>query len=438
MHDDKAQSAMVLPPWLVGSEAQEPLREAVSRARWLLASYWALLLSGYAVLFAVAALYWHGGATALATLGTLGLTSLVGTVAGNLVAMRRLKVWVIHVVVVLSIVGACLMAPVLGVATLWVVAFLWSVSGGFHALQRKFSLWSLWVPLICWTGAILTLVERTGMGRWQSGEKHSIWNPLAFGLLVVMVLFFFVFFAGQENYHLRVWQAGGNMGASRFETQALKSSLRLTGRGALALVFMALAVSGAVALVSPYLFRTRHESGSRDRQQRPSAEPREQPPRPPAFDADGLREAMRRALRRTREEAKEVLPFVPLFFLNRPLRRLFLMWRWRRRGQAPGARAQGLWRYVTLGLDDAQLGAKAGESLEEMVTRINTARAASGLAPVEGLAESASVYGRLRYGLGIPLGALDSLEQQSALAFRSVRESMSRWARLKSWWRQLH
>jgi len=49
---------MILPPWWRGGSPREPLSEALSRARWLLATYWLLLVSGYVVLLGVAFRYW--------------------------------------------------------------------------------------------------------------------------------------------------------------------------------------------------------------------------------------------------------------------------------------------------------------------------------------------------------------------------------------------
>lgn len=57
---DDLRRPMILPPWWRGGTPREPLAEAFSRARWLLATYWLLLVSGYVVLLGVAFRYWGG------------------------------------------------------------------------------------------------------------------------------------------------------------------------------------------------------------------------------------------------------------------------------------------------------------------------------------------------------------------------------------------
>jgi hypothetical protein len=146
---------------------------------------------------------------------------------------------------------------------------------------------------------------------------------------------------------------------------------------------------------------------------------------------------MRRVAREAEEQGKSALPFVPLFLLRRPMRRAWLLWRLRRRKGAASARAANLWRYILIGLGDAHASPRAGETLEELVARVNAARNAAGLAPAAGLGESVAVYERVRFGLGIPQGAVDALHDSAGHAFAEVRAPLGPWARLKGWFRKL-
>jgi hypothetical protein len=57
--------------------------------------------------------------------------------------------------------------------------------------------------------------------------------------------------------------------------------------------------------------------------------------------------------------------------------------------------------------------------------------------PAQGLADAAKQYQRMRFGLGIPAGALDDLRGHVESAFRNVRAPLDEWKRFKSWWRKI-
>ncbi len=433
---------IVLPPWLVGSDAGEPFLRAAWRARWLLASYWLLTLSGYGVLGAMAVGYWRGGPAVLHTVATLGITSLAGVVVGNVVALARGRVWMIHLGVASTLFGSCVMVPVLGVATLWVVTFLWSVASGYHCLQRKFSLWALWVPVVCWGAGMLTLADRSGgFQRWQSGDKSAFWNLPALALLLTLVVLFLTYLSAQEGYHARVWRSEAGQERARLTRHGGREPVRLTGRGLVALLSLAVLVSGATALVSPYLFRSA-PARRREGQEAPARRPPRAsapPSSPPRFDVEGVLQALRRAARQARDQGRDLLPFVPLFLLNRPARRWWLLRRLRRPvgSVPPSERASRLWRYVTIALGDLDAAPRPGETVEDVAARVNAARRAQGLAEAQGLADSAARYARIRYGLGIPAGALEALQGDAEAAFVDVRAPLPLRRRVACWWRRI-
>jgi hypothetical protein len=428
---------LVLPPSLAGGVAPEGLREGFARARWLLGAYWLLTGTGFALLLLVAALYWHGSSS-FASLVALAVSSLLGVALGNVLGLLRVRAgWVGLTVVGLTLL-TCVGAIGMGaVVVFYVLMFLWSVGCGHLTVQRRFSLGTLWVPVICWTAVMLTILDRAGrMHAWQGGQKEGVWEPATLTLLLLLVLMFFVFLAAQEHYHTLAWQAAGAGGAATLERHRVKGAMRFTKRGMAAIVVLTLLVGGSVATVSPYLWRTAPAPRRENREQTPSPPPG--PPRQsPDWDGEALRRALRRIAREAEEQGKNALPFVPLFLLNRPLRRWWLLRRLRRRRGAASERAQNLWRYVTIALDDGGLGPRPGERLDELVTRVNTTRAAQNLGRAEDLAETVAVYDRVRFGLGIPHGAMDVLHESAARAFVSLRQPLGTWARVWAWFRSI-
>jgi len=65
------------------------------------------------------------------------------------------------------------------------------------------------------------------------------------------------------------------------------------------------------------------------------------------------------------------------------------------------------------------------------VTRVNTTRAAQQWGRADALEETAAVYDRVRFGLGIPHGAMDALQDSAERAFVSLRQPLGPWARAK-------
>ena len=428
------RAPIVLPPWLVAGLAREPLRETFARARWLLASYWLLTASGYAVLVATAVTWWHGEATYAVA---LVLSSLVGALVGNLLGLLRVRTWVVQVGihVLLFATGLAMMSAPLVVAATF--SALWSVGCGHIALQRRFSLWSLWIPVICWTAAIITALSQAGrLHAWQAGHKEGVWQPLTLAMLFLVVVEFFIFLAGQESYHGQVWQAGAVTTPVTLTKQRAVGATRVTKRGVFALLAFALVATLLTAKIAPYLWRTGPQDGRRrDDEPPPSQRPREAP----RADWDALARALERAAREAQERGEDVLPFLPLFLLNRPLRRLWLLRHWRRPVYpvTPTERASNLWRYVVIALGDVECRPKTGETHEQAVERLIQVRAAHGGPLPDGLAETRELYERVRFGLGIPTGSLEALQAHAERAFVTVRAPMSAWQRVKSWWRKL-
>ncbi len=433
------RAPMNLPPWLVAGVAREPFGETLARARWVLGSYWLLLASSFVVLFATAVTWWHGD---LAITAIMLVSSAAGVAVGNALALLRIRPWVVQVAVHGTLILACLSMAGGIPPTLVVVlfSFLWSLAGGHLTLQRRGSLATLWIPMVCWTAAIVTILEKNGrLHTWQSGHKEGVWQPVTLLLLFTVIVEFFFFLAGQEHYHAQVWQAGATAAPASLTHHRSVGATRITKRGALAVLVFAAVSSAFVAKVAPYLWRTgpaERSDGERDRDRdRPRGRPREAP----EPDWDALGRSIKRAFREAERQARDVLPFVPLFLLNRPLRRLALLRHLRRplRPVTPSERANNLWRYVLIALGDVKMAPATGEALDQAIERVARVRDERGEPLPEGLRETCEVYQRIRFGLGIPTGSVEALQSSAERAFVTVRAPMTRWQRVASWWRKI-
>ncbi len=463
---------MTLPPSLWGSTPREPLRESIRQARWLLISYWVLLVSGYLALIAVIAAYENVLKAAEMAL-MWALPSLCGAAAGHVVAMLRVRAWIVWVTVIgisIAVVIPLAAAPPLLKAT---IAFLWSFACGHLAIQRKASLSAIWIPIICWAGAIITLLEREGrLHVWLNGDKGAIWQPVPLMLLFMAVTEIFLFFAGQEHFHTTVWQA--HTGHETALRRHAGGGARLTGRGIVALVLFSALICAAVALLSPYLWRTGPRQGNgnggsgqqsgnqsgngngngtgdgtgngtgsggsaRDGSGGGGGGGTGGGGGETEFDPDAVGRSLDRARREAERSASYLWPFIPLFLLSRPLRRAFLLRHLRRPLWRinPSRRARNLWRYVLIALGDAGIKRVVSDSIDDEVRKIDAVRAQRGISPADGLGDAAKQYQRMRFGLGIPPGALDELRGHSERAFGSVRAPLDEWQRFKSWWRRI-
>jgi hypothetical protein len=448
---DDLRRPMILPPWWRGGTPREPLSEAFARARWLLATYWLLLVSGYVVLLGVAFRYWGADEELLALLPILVGASTVGVALGNLLALLRLRGWVVQSVVWFAIVAlTCTVAIAAGPHVAGgAIAFLTSVGCGHAAMQRRALLTTLWIPAVCWVGAMLTVIDQHGgVRQWEAGLKDGVWDPTALALLGTLVALYFAFLAGQARYHHAVWAAGATDTPTTV-TEHHKSHPRgLSRRGALALVLLTLLVTASVAAVAPYLWRTGARDGHhpgdgvsdpRGRNRRQPGDPDRPGRRAPRPDAQALRDALRRAARKARGQAEDLFPFVPLFFLNRPVRRWWRLRRLRRGGRAeePTKRALRRWEYVTVALGDVGLRVLPGDTVDELVAKVSAQRAAKGLPPIPELGAAAAEVDRVRFGLGIPAGTLEALEAHAVRAYEAIRAPMTRWQQVACWWRRM-
>lgn len=418
---------------MTGRVSDAPLARA---ALW---AYWTFTVGGLcALVFAVLAYERYVGERDHRVLAYLFLGGLGGTALGNLLALRRVRV-----VVVLAAAGLlCLVPAVLAKGgaggEIWALfyAFVFGTACGHLALQHRFELAASFLPVVGWGGAILVILNSERRASVWAEDKVSAWLPVPLLLLALGSVAFVAFLAGNQAHRLAVWQALGT--ARRPSARVAVARRRRRGRGSLlAVVVIGLFAFGASAVLSPYLWRT----GRGDRPADDGA-----PSRATGDEDDGssgspldwerLGEAVIRVVEQVKETGKRWLPFIPIMFLNRPARRLWLLRQLRRPlwRVSPTARVEGLWRLVRIACADAGVRPRPQDSIAELV-----ARAGQRLPPEEAgrLAALGARYRRVRYGLGIPPGEPRALLPEAERAFRALRADLTAWQRVASWFRRL-
>ena len=162
-------------------------------------AYWLLLLCGLAAL-TVARL------DELDSMLSLWLGAVIGTAFGQILAWRRMRLWLVGVIVLNSMwLGALLMMPFWalfkGLADPWmslqvsVFAFAPAALCGYLALTERGGLAAFWFPAVLWTLAIL---DRPG---GTSLADHGSWL-----LLSALAVLFLAFLHARETRRLALWR----------------------------------------------------------------------------------------------------------------------------------------------------------------------------------------------------------------------------------------
>lgn len=181
------------------------------------------------------------------------VSTLAGHVAGNLLGLAGLRLLPVSMLFVLLFVGATLSGIALGPIALFLFVATFSALGGYLGIASRLDVVAAWYPLsFCVGGALVWMNRHGAIATFRSGSKHALWDPFTIVCLAGGVFLMLVFLATRSALGLTVWQevarpkgTGGEVAVAR------------PGRGSLAVLFVfSLAVLGATALLSPYLFRT--------------------------------------------------------------------------------------------------------------------------------------------------------------------------------------
>jgi len=98
----------------------------------------------------------------------------------------------------------------------------------------------------------------------------------------------------------------------------------------------------------------------------------------------------------------------------------------------PTERIENLWEYVRIAAEDAGIVPTPSDSLEQLLVRIRDKGLGGG-----GVASAAAIYARTRYGFTVERGDPLAMRPHAIEAARELRERMTGWDVVKSWWRPL-
>jgi hypothetical protein len=415
--------------------------ERLSQARAVIAVYWLLVIGGL-VSFTATILFYEG-ASDVPEVTACVIGAVLGVLVGQVFALCRLRPWVSWAFFGVSIAGMISLglfgaaAPGSEVFLLFWFCFTNAIIAGHTSLSHRFGLAAAWLPILFWVASIIIILNEHGRVVAWERNKVSAWLPVPLVILFLTVLLLIGYLATKESHRLTLWQLVGSAPWRRTRLRRAVPRVRMRARGWVALLLLALLVFAGTAVLSPYLWRT----GEADDGGGAGAEPTPQDPwNPPGgFDWQEVVEAVERIGRGARDAGRALLPFIPLFLLNRPVRRLWLLWRLRRPAwpEPPSRRIACLWEYVRIGLGDAGLAPRSSDSVEDAVERAAEAARRRGEKPSEALSSAGGIYTRVRYGLGIRPGEVAALDAAAGRAFRDVRSGLTAWERFKSWFRKL-
>ncbi len=429
-------TASSLTVWQAAKEAAVPV-----------GAYWLCALFAYAA-FTAAVLLSNGiDGGGIVLLVGLAATTFMGIALGQLLAFVRVRTWIVlafgmlcwgasFAVAALGLAGLGDVAAVVAVA-LWLLPI--ALTGGLWSLETHRALWSIWLPLLYTTAAILTWSEARGtVANWFEGNKWAIWDIVTIAVLGCAVLLILVYLVARETHRLALWRRGPRAPLAPSVVEKGAARPRLTILSVVLLLGMATALTLATALLSPYLWRTGEPEEEGTVQ---PAEPNEDPASEPTPPNPWL-ERLAKAIQPLAEQAVEaggkagaavctVLTLALLALLGallawRPLKRLV----WIRHLKDPfwevpsTKRIEQGWRLVEIALGDAGVFPRAGEDAAGLARRALPVLQTLSPVEVHGLEDAAEVADRVRFGLGVGAGDLEVMARFSSWAIDTVWERL--------------
>ena len=312
------------------------------------------------------------------------------------------------------------------IVVLPVVLGAFGFMSGFLSLQHRWELFAAFLPALGWVGSVMVILNEEGrVSAWQD-EKLSAWLPIPLLLLLGFVVSFGAYLLQKQTFHLELWQLLGGAPSRRLVHKG-RGKIVVGKRALLSVLGLGLLLFVFTAVVSPYLWRTgrgdRDGGGGGD-----GGGEQHEPGDGDPFDVEGLKRALEEFAEQARDKSTWLLPFLPAFLLERPIRRWIQLRHLRRPfwRKANTDRIEDLWHYLRVGLADAGHEPRPAESVEETTARLRR----EGRMPA-GLEEAASIYARTRYGLGVRPGDLERLQALAVQGFAELRAPLSFWQKLK-------
>lgn len=434
--------------------------------------YWVFLGSMYAA-FCMAILIDSPSTDGLTALVMFGLITAGSVALGQVMAILRLRDWVVYLYwvfmwtggMMFGIFSAAVAGPVGIFVFIWVFFSPFFVMGGLWSLRVNRGIMASWVPLIYAVGTALIVAEGKGkVSTWQEGSKWAVWDVFTFSVLGAAIVFMLSYLVMRETHRLHRWRASpvSPLAGTVKESGAARPRLTIFGWMMVGMLGMSLAVG--TALISPYLWRTAPDDGDgssssgepyeepadpRDGQGEPQEPGEPQDPRDQAREqADSVVEQVQQDMQERMEESISVLGTLLILLLLllgallafwRPGRRLLTVRHCRRPlwKVSTTTRIEQGWRLVEIALADIGVPARPGEPAESLYHRAAPAleKLSGGAREVHGLLEAARIRDRVAYGLGIAPGEAEEMARMCAWAYDTVWDRLGDRGQLKALYR---
>jgi len=316
-----------------------------------------------------------------------------------------------------------------------------AASGGFWSLRVNRGLVAAWVPAILFTGAIIMITENSGeIAAWHEGAKYAIWSVGTIAILGLAVVLQILFMVARESHRVHRWRTAPQ--APEPVEQRPDPFRPFAGLGSLVMLgLLVVALTGASAVVAPYLWRTGPPDGENGGGQQIEGDPQEQPE---PSSGSGMGGGLQKVAKYVKQGVQMgcalltmlVLAIAALVVFGPPTRRQVLLTHLRDPlwPVPPSRRARLHWRLAEVALGDAGIHRKPGDSARDVALR--------GVAEfpninLEALVTAAEIADRVMYGYALDAGDADTIRRAAEMTYQAVWENLGEVARLKATYRLL-
>jgi hypothetical protein len=410
-----------------------PLPQALRLAWRPALAYLIFTFLGSVVLFATV-VYYEKSAKDLLVFFLALTAGMIGVVAGQLVAILRVRV------LPTFIAGALLAA--LTVAILWnanvgeyvgvpLVSFAFAFPCGLLSLQHRWELFASFWPSIGWIGAVFVILNKENRVHQWEESKVSAWLPIPLLFLGGFLVAWLFYLAAKQAARVDLWQALSGAAARRVTKAQVAAVPR---RNVLPILVVALVLFIASGILAPFLWRT----GKGDRDGGGSApdrgDVRPSEPQNPRPDGDAIVKQLQKLAANAKDTLPKLWPLLLLFVLYRPVKRFFLTAHLRAPlvPTPPSERIDNSWEYIRLVAEDAGIFPTPSDSVEQLVARIHAAGCG-----VPDLDRAAEIYVRTRYGFTVARGDALAMRKHADGAGTALKKNIRPLARVRNWWRPL-
>ncbi len=419
-----------------------PLKEAFRLAWRPALAYFVFTALGSLVLVGTIAYYDRGGGGKDILLFLLGTgAGLVGVLLGQLIAILRLRAFPVFVVTgICAMFAGWLMAAAhppggeyIGVPLLF---FLFAFPCGLLSLMHRWELFASFWPAVGWIGGVFVILNEEGRVKSWEQSKITAWLPVPLIYLGLFLVLWLFYLAAKQAARVEMWQALSGAAARRIakaETRKTRAGA-LPRRNILALLVVAGILFAATAVLAPYLWRTGKGDRKGHHEHETSSQPKEEKPRTPEIDAEGLVKQMQKLAQAAKETLPKLWPLLLLLAFYRPTKRFLLLSHLKTPvvPTPPSERIDNLWEYVRIAAEDAAIYPTSSESVEQLVERIRKEQRGSAA-----LDRAAEIYVRTRYGFIVQRGDALAMRAHASEAAAAIRNGLGPWVTVKNLWRPL-